>query len=92
MAKHDKTNAAIFAKPTRSDVRWGDVVALVKKLGGTVTQRAGSRVAFDLDGVTVVLHQPHPGEIMKKYAVEAVRDFLIAAGQGPAAEASEEDK
>jgi hypothetical protein len=92
MAKTNKLKDEIFAKPTRSDVRWGEVVALVKKLGGSVAQRAGSRVAFDLNDVTMVLHQPHPGDIMKKYAVEAVRDFLITAGHEPAAQAEEEDK
>jgi hypothetical protein len=82
MATRDKTLKEIFAKPTRADLRWDAAVGLVKKLGGTVTQRAGSRVAFDLGHLTIVLHEPHPGDIMKKYAVESLRDFLMAAGYG----------
>jgi hypothetical protein len=89
MGRHDKTLAAIFVKPTRSDVRWTAAVALVRNLGGVVEQRAGSRVAFSLGAATAILHQPHPGDVMKKYAVEALRDFLTAAGHAPSEESTE---
>ena len=90
MSRHDKIKEAIFAKPTRADVGWTAVVSLVKRLGGTVTQHAGSRVAFKLNGIPAVLHQPHPGDTMKKYAVEDMRDFLTAAGYGPPGSAQDE--
>jgi hypothetical protein len=80
---HRKVLAAIFARPTRSDIRWRDIEGLVAALGGEVTERAGSRVAMDLNGVTAVFHRPHPAPTTKKGAVDAVRQFLTNAGVRP---------
>lgn len=80
---HRKVLAAIFARPTRSDIRWRDIEALLVALGGEVTERAGSRVAVVLNGVTAVFHRPHPAPAMKKGAVDALRQFLNHAGVAP---------
>ena len=82
-ASHRKVLAAIFARPTRSDIRWRDIEGLVAALGGEVTERAGSRVAIVLNGVIAVFHRPHPAPTTKKGAVEAMRRLLITAGVGP---------
>jgi hypothetical protein len=37
----------------------------------------------ELNGVRAVFHEPHPEKEAAKGAVEAVRDFLIAAGVTP---------
>ena len=74
---------AVFARPTRADIRWAAIEALIKALGGEVTERAGSRVAAALNGVTAVFHRPHPRPETKKSAVEAVRQFLTNAGVKP---------
>ena len=37
MAKHDKTLSAVFARPTRANIAWKDVEALL----GTSGQRSG---------------------------------------------------
>jgi hypothetical protein len=34
--KHDRTLAAIFARPIRANIAWEDVVTLVEHLGGVV--------------------------------------------------------
>lgn len=78
--KHRKTLDAIFAEPIRRNIVWTDVVALVKALGGEVIQGDGSRVRFDLQGVSLNIHSPHPHKELKRYQVKAVRDFLDNVG------------
>jgi hypothetical protein len=77
------TLAAVFFRPTRSNVRWADIESLVKALGGEVTERSGSRVAMTLNGVRAIFHRPHPAPTTKKGALEAVRVFLSNAGVKP---------
>jgi hypothetical protein len=73
---HRKTLEAIFAKPTRADIRWQEIEGLVKALGGEVIERGGSRVAFVLNGVRGNFHRPHPRPETNKGAVDAVRLFF----------------
>ncbi len=42
-------------------------------------QGDGSRVRFDLQGISLNIHSPHPQKELKRYQVKAVRDFLINA-------------
>lgn len=77
------TLVAIFARPTRSDIRWVEIETLVRGAGGEVLEREGSRVAFVLNGVRAVFHRPHPQPTTRKGAVEAVRRFLMNAGVKP---------
>jgi hypothetical protein len=77
------TLRAVFERPTRADIRWAAIESLIRALGGEVIERAGSRVAARLNGVTAVFHRPHPRPETKKGAVDAVRQFLSNAGVGP---------
>lgn len=77
-AKQRRTRDRILERPTRSDVRWDDVRSLFKALGADEIEGSGSRVRFTLNGRVLSLHRPHPKPELKKYAVEDVRDFLIA--------------
>jgi hypothetical protein len=79
----ESTLRAVFAKPTRADIRWSAIESLVRALGGEVTERAGSRVAARLNGLTAIFHRPHPRPETKKGAVDAVRQFLTNAGVKP---------
>jgi hypothetical protein len=74
---------AIFAHPTRANIRWSAIESLIRALGGEVMERAGSRVAARLNGVIAVFHRPHPRPETKKGAVDPVRQFLINAGVKP---------
>ena len=74
---------ALFVRPTKADIRWSAIESLIRALGGEVTERAGSRVAARLNGVTAVFHRPHPRPETKIGAVEAVRQFLMNAGVKP---------
>jgi hypothetical protein len=80
---HHATLNAIFLRPTRANIRWSAIESLVRALGGEVSERAGSRVAARLNGVTAVFHRPHPRPETKKGAVDAVRQFFINAGVKP---------
>ena len=75
-AKHRQTLAAIFAKPTRANIRFTDIEALVKALGGEVREGDGSRVVLELSGKREYAHRPHPGKEAKKYMVEKIREWL----------------
>ena len=73
----------IFVRPTKANIHWVAIESLIRALGGEVIERAGSRVAAKLNGVTAVFHRPHPRPETKKGAVDAVRQFLINAGVKP---------
>jgi hypothetical protein len=81
--KQKATLEAIFSRPTRADIRWTAIESLILALGGEIMERAGSRVAARLNGVTAVFHRPHPRPETKKGAVDAVRQFLTNAGVKP---------
>jgi hypothetical protein len=82
-AAQRKTLARIFEKPTRADVRWSNIEALVKGLGGKVTQGRGSRVRFQLGERVATFHGPHPQRVTGKATIEDVRRFLENAGVSP---------
>ena len=77
-AKHRKTLAAIFAKPTKPNIKFIDIESLVKALGGEVREGDGSRVVLELSGTREYAHRPHPGKEAKKYMVEKIREWLTS--------------
>jgi hypothetical protein len=82
-SQQHKTLDEIYERPTRANIRWRDVSALMKALGTEITEGRGSRVRFALNGVRAVFHKPHPRPELVKGAVEALRDFLTEAGVDP---------
>lgn len=81
---HRKTLERIYEKPVLSNIRWQDVISLLKACGATIDDlRSGSRVGIELNGVIAVFHKPHPGNEMKRGAVESMRNFLMKAGIMP---------
>lgn len=79
-AKHRKTLIAILAQPTSASIVFADIEALVKALGGSVTEREGSRVRIELNGEQWRCHRPHPGKEAKRYQVEEARELLERSG------------
>jgi len=55
----------------------------MKALGGSVTEREGSRVRIELGGEVWRCHRPHPGKEAKRYQVEEARELLERAGIKP---------
>ena len=82
-SRQRKTLAAIFSKPTPASIRFSEIETLVKALGGTVTEREGSRVKIELKGMQWRCHRPHPGKEAKKYQVEEARELLERTGVKP---------
>lgn len=80
MSKHGTTLAAIFAEPTRANLKWFEIVALLQHLGAVVKPGRGSRVRGVLNGVVSVFHRPHPQPTVDRGLVRAVRRMLREAG------------
>jgi len=82
-SRHRKTLAAIFSRPTSASIVFADIEALIKALGGSVSEREGSRVRVELNGEQWRCHRPHPGKEAKRYQVEEARELLERAGVNP---------
>jgi HicA toxin of bacterial toxin-antitoxin, len=82
-AKHCKTLAVVFPRPTSPSIVFSEIESLIKALGGTVAEREGSRVKVELLGEQWRCHRPHPGKEAKRYQVEEARELLERAGVRP---------
>ena len=80
MARHERTLEAIFRNPVPADIQWRAMVSLLRHLGASIDEGAGSRVGFTLNGRRAVFHRPHPGKELKRGAVRDLREFLRSAG------------
>jgi len=78
-----RTLLAIFGIPTSPKVKWAEVNALLSSLGVAKREGSGSRVRFTRDGRVLGIHQPHPRPELKRYQVEAVREFIRLIGEAP---------
>lgn len=82
-AKHRKTLLAIFSRPTSTSIVFNDIEALIRALGGSISEREGSRVKMELKGEQWRCHRPHPGKEAKRYQVEEARELLERVGVLP---------
>lgn len=82
-SKHRKTLTAIYATPTRANIKFSDIEALVISLGGEVREGSGSRVMLEISGKREYAHRPHPGKEAKRYIVERIREWLISLEVAP---------
>ena len=78
--RHQRTLNSIFAQTISGNIKWRNVEALLKNLGATLSERAGSRVAVSLEGRVAYFHRPHPSPNMDKGAVRDLRKFLQSVG------------
>ena len=74
--RHKRTLRAVFAQPTRANIKWADIERLFMAVGAEVSEGAGSRVRIKLGDQVKTFHRPHPGNEARRYAVEAAREFL----------------
>jgi hypothetical protein len=81
--RHQRTLDAIFAHPTRANIRWSDIEALLAEIGAEVSEREGSRIAVVLFNEVRVFHRPHPSPDTDKGAVVSVRKWLEQHGVRP---------
>ena len=82
-AKHRRTLAAVFGRPTSATIKFSDIEILFGALGATVSECAGSRVRIELGAEQWRRHRPHPGKEAKRYQVEEARELLERAGVKP---------
>ena len=82
-AKRRKILRAVFATPTKANIKFADIESLLVSLGGKVKEGAGSRMSVTVSGKTVFFHRPHPGKEARKYQVENAREFLQTIGVEP---------
>ncbi len=78
-----KTLEAVFAEPTKSNIAWSDIEALLRAVDCIIKEGAGSRVRFKMGNEILMIHRPHPQKETKEYVVRATREFLIKIGIKP---------
>jgi hypothetical protein len=62
---------------------YGKIVKSYSSLGAEVSEGAGSRVRFVLNGVKANFHRPHPQKETDKGALVSLRKFLENADVTP---------
>lgn len=82
-SKQHGTLLAIFSDPAPTQMEWKRIERLLLALGATVIEGRGSRVRFELKGVTATFHRPHPAKEAKPYQVKDAKRFLLEAGIRP---------
>lgn len=80
---HRRTLAAVFGRPTASNILWDDLEALLIAAGCRKIEGSGSRVKFENKGMIASFHRPHPAKEAKRYQVEDARIFLERVGVTP---------
>ena len=82
-SKHERTLREVFAHPTRANIVWTDIEAMLLYFGCDIQERAGSRIVCARKGVRAVFHRPHPEKEAHRPLVRLVRDFCIEARLTP---------
>ncbi|WP_262927377.1 type II toxin-antitoxin system HicA family toxin [Phytohalomonas tamaricis] len=69
-------------KQRPSDFTWDELAALLRSLGYRLKTASGSRRKFiDEEKRKILLHEPHPGNILKAYQIENVLIALEEHGK-----------
>lgn len=83
MGKHEKLLTRLLSSP--KDFTWDELIKILayygykEKTGG---KTGGSRRKFiDGDNNIISLHKPHPGNIVKGYAIKDIIEHLIVNGK-----------
>ncbi len=78
MTKKEKLITRFLSMP--SDFHYDEMVKLVNYFGFEEVKKgktSGSRVKFiNRQGISIMLHKPHPSGIMKKYQLKQIREVL----------------
>lgn len=84
MSKFEKAKERIKSNP--KDYTYTEAKALLSQMGFIEYNKgktSGSRVKFyrDSDEKVILLHKPHPGDIMKLASVKDLSEFLLNLGE-----------
>ena len=80
MGKREKLIARLKTIP--ADFKWQELTLLLKALGYQEIQGKGSRVKFENGNADqmINLHRPHPGNVVKCYALRQLIEKLAQGG------------
>ena len=78
--KQKRTLKSLFKVPVLSNIKWRDIISLLKSLGAEISEGKGSRTRIKLNGIRAVFHRPHPEKETDKGAVNSVKKFLENTG------------
>lgn len=68
-------------KQSPKDFTWNELTRLLAHFGYEEKKGKGSRRKFTKDGLpTIILHEPHPKNEVKQYALKYVREMLESEG------------
>ncbi|WP_082524735.1 type II toxin-antitoxin system HicA family toxin [Pseudorhodoferax sp. Leaf274] len=82
MSRKDKLLARLRAAP--KDFTWEEAVSLMGMHNFSelnATRGSGKKFVHTVTRVKVILHKPHPGNILKGYVVQALLDGLKNSGE-----------
>lgn len=84
MSKYEKAKERILQKP--KDYTYTEAKCLLTRMGFEERNKgktSGSRVCFfrQKDKAVIMLHKPHPGDVMDRGAVSDLVDYLKAKGE-----------
>ena len=84
MSKFEKARERILLKP--KDYTYTEAKYLLSQLGFEEYNKgktSGSRVKFyrPRDARIILLHKPHPGDVMKQGAVKQLVEYLVKMGE-----------
>lgn len=82
MVKAEKLILKIKSKPTPTNIKWSELVLVLKHRGYTMVEGNGSRRKFHnlVMNHVISLHQPHPGNEVRPCYIEEVRTVLEELG------------
>jgi len=78
MSTKDKLIERFKRQP--KDFTWQELVRLFGIFGYAVNNKgktSGSRVLFEAENETYIVHRPHPSNIIKEYSMKQILDYLI---------------
>lgn len=80
MSKFEKARDRLLTIP--SNFTWDELSAVLKQLGYELKRNDGSRRSFvhPVSGHKICLHEPHPRNIVKRYALRLVVEQLNSQG------------
>ena len=84
MSKFEKAKKRLLSEP--KDYTFTEAKSFLQSLGFEQKNKgktSGSRVGFyrESDGATILLHKPHPEDILREYAVRQLIDNLKEIGE-----------
>ena len=82
VGRAEKALERLLSAPTPRDYTWGELVAVMTRLNYELKSTGGSGRKFihRTTQATLMLHEPHPGSILKVYQVRDVIRFLRQEG------------